>query len=989
MLRVSNRRFYSDLAHKYSSSVLLPKTSFPKRSNLEKVQQDLIPRSSQQLYKEQLNSKPLNNDSDLFIIHDGPPYANGDLHLGHALNKILKDVINRYNLLNGKQIYYKPGWDCHGLPIELKALEKISKKMKKDSSTVLSVGEIRKLAREHANSTITSQLEGFKSLGIMTDFEHNYKTLNHSFEINQLKVFQGLLKRGLIKRQKKPVYWGCQTHTALAEGELEYNDNHKSITLHLKFPIIKPSVQLSAILAENSIKDVKALIWTSTPWTIPSNKAISINTEFEYVILKNTKVEDEFVIVANELSSTVLSLNPDFESTNIVVPGSALISSQYTNPLIENSTFPIIHGDHVTSTAGTGLVHTAPGHGNDDYFVCLANGIDVYSPVDQFGKYTDQLPEGVFQHLKGLFVLGKGTEEILKILGGSGMVYYRDDNYIHSYPYDWRSKKPIIIRATPQWFTNVGEIKEASLKALEDVEFIPARGKNRLSAFIKNRNEWCISRQRSWGVPIPALYGRNDENHVIMDEESVEFIIAKIDELGTDAWFEEEEDIERWLPARYAGQGKDLVKGKDTMDVWFDSGSSWNEIREFLEENQITNRSTYADVYLEGSDQHRGWFQSSLLTKVGITPATVPAVAPYKKIVTHGFTLDEKGFKMSKSLGNTLTPETIIKGQGKALPGVGVDGLRMWVAQSDYTNDMSMGPNVLKHVGDALKKLRITFTFLLGNLNDLRSAEDLVKFEELNKIDQFALSRLAQVNEEVLAHYEQYNFNRVLKTLTNHLNIELSAIYFDIVKDRLYTDGVDSRSRRAAQTVLYHIFQTYLSLLSPIIPVMTQEVWDFTPKWIVKGQSNAILNGVYVDELAKFQNVGLEADFAKVWELRDQITTLIEKGRKEEKTIKNSLETEVYISFANPESSELSQTLTSLESELSDYYLVSKLHLNKPLDPSSAKFHYSNKVAVAGEFVNISIVNATNCKCPRCWRYSSISEEALCKRCDDVVVHEH
>lgn len=986
-MRLSSRRLYSDLAHKYSKTVLLPKTSFPKRSNLEKVQKDLIPRSSQQLYQEQLQSKPLNNDSDLFILHDGPPYANGDLHLGHALNKILKDVINRYNLLQGKQIYYKPGWDCHGLPIELKALEKISKKMKKDSSTVLSVGEIRKLAREHANTTIKSQLEGFKSLAILTDFEDNYKTLNHQFEINQLKVFQALLKRGLIKRQKKPVYWGCQTHTALAEGELEYNDNHKSITLHLKFPIVKPSSELAQLLKSNGIEQLSALIWTSTPWTIPSNKAISINSNFEYVILKST-VTGEHIIVSHELQTTVLSLNPEFESTNIIVPGIALVSSQYTNPLIADSLFPIIHGEHVTNTAGTGLVHTAPGHGNDDYFVCLGNDIDVYSPVDQFGKYTDDLPVGVFQDkLKGLFVLGKGTEEILKILGDSGMVYSRDDNYIHSYPYDWRSKKPIIIRATPQWFTNVGEIKESSLKALEEVEFIPERGRNRLSAFIKNRNEWCISRQRSWGVPIPAIYARDDENRVIMDEESVEFIIQRIEELGTDAWFEEESDIERWLPAKYAGQGKDLIKGKDTMDVWFDSGSSWNEIREFLETHQITNRKTLADVYLEGSDQHRGWFQSSLLTKVGSTPVDILAKAPYGKIVTHGFTLDERGFKMSKSLGNTLTPDVVIKGQGKALPGVGVDGLRMWVAQSDYTNDMSIGPNVLKHVGDALKKLRITFTFLLGNLNDLqKGSADLVKYEDLNKIDQFALSRLAQVNEEVLSHYEQYNFNRVLKTLTNHLNIELSAIYFDIVKDRLYTDAIDSRSRRAAQTVLYHILQTYLSLLSPIIPAMTQEVWDFSPEWITNKKTNAILNGVV--DLETFKNPSLETAFGNVWKLREEITMLIERGRKEDKTIKNSLETEVYISLN--EGSELFSVLKSLESELNDYYLVSKLHLNKPV-PQAVNYNYQNQtpIVIDGQSLTISIVNATDAKCPRCWRYASVSEEELCRRCDDVISHDH
>ncbi|KAH3678438.1 hypothetical protein WICMUC_001455 [Wickerhamomyces mucosus] len=971
------KRFYADIAHRYSQTLLLPKTSFPKRSNLEKVQNDLIPRSSQLLYKEQLHSKPLSSESDLFVLHDGPPYANGDLHLGHALNKILKDIINRYNLLLGKQIYYKPGWDCHGLPIELKALEKITKSLKKDSSIILSVQEIRKLAREHALTTIESQMKGFQDLAILTDFQDNYKTLNHEFEVNQLKIFQELLKKKLIKRQKKPVYWGCQNHTALAESELEYNDNHKSFAAHLKFPIITPSSELKSILEENNVNLLQALIWTSTPWTIPSNRAISINENYSYTILKSV-TGNEHLLVASDLSSKVLDLNDSYELVEINIPGTAIVGSSYCNPVISNSSFPIIHGDHVTNSAGTGLVHTAPGHGNDDYFVCLANGIEVISPVDQFGKYTDELPEGEFKELIGLFVLTKGTQKILEILSRYNMIFNLDKNYIHSYPYDWRSKKPVIIRATPQWFTDVGEIKSKTSSALEDVEFIPERGRNRLLSFIKNRNEWCISRQRSWGVPIPAIYSKKDENKVIMDTESVGFIINKIEELGTDAWFDEtESDIERWLPPKYEGQSEEWIKGKDTMDVWFDSGSSWMEIQKFFDKYGI-KREVIADVYLEGSDQHRGWFQSSVLTKVASSEEAEPK-APYKKIVTHGFTLDEKGFKMSKSLGNTLTPNAIIKGNEK-FKGVGVDGLRLWVAQSDYTSDMSIGPNVLKHVGDALKKLRITFSFLLGNLNDI-GKEELVPYDKLSKIDKLALARLHKVNKEVLYHYSEFNFNRVLKTLTNHVNIELSAIYFDVVKDRLYTDSENSVSRRSAQTVLFEIFKTYLSLLSPILPVLTQEVWDHTLPWIQGGKSNAILNGI--QDLSRFENDDIEQDFEKIWKIKDEITLLIERGRKYDKSIKNSLETEVYITI--DESSHLWNVLRSVKTELKDYYLVSDVHLNKEI-PTDVKYNYSNQnISIYETDLKVSVVNSSHSKCPRCWKYTSVDEETLCTRCDEVL----
>lgn len=962
--------------HRYAQTLRLPTTAFPKRSSHEKALADLIPRSSQLLYKHQYNTRETTND--IFILHDGPPYANGPLHLGHALNKVLKDIIVRYNVLKGRKVYYQPGWDCHGLPIELKALEKYKKLHKDAKNSTLDVKQVRAIARDHATTTITEQLNKFKELAILTDFNNVYKTLDHKFEVSQLKTFHKMMQKNLIKRQKKPVYWGCETVTALAESELEYNDQHRSTAAYVKFPLITPSSNLAAILQKNGIEKTKLLIWTSTPWTIPSNRAICINEQFSYTVISSPS---ENLIVSTELAEKICSLSQGYTVQGIHIPGHALVGSHYTNTRTAKSSFPVLHGDHVTEGAGTGLVHTAPGHGNDDYFTCLDNGIDAFSPVDQFGKYTEELPGG-YECLQGMKVLGDGTKNVLSLMEESGMLYALDRNYIHSYPYDWRSKKPVIIRATPQWFANVGEIKTNAMDALHQVKFVPEKGHTRLASFIKNRNEWCISRQRSWGVPIPALYSKTDEKIVLMDEESVTHIIKTIDEFGVEAWFEEESDVERWLPPSHKGQGKDFYKGKDTMDVWFDSGSSWNLIDQYCKENGLT-RDVLSDVYLEGSDQHRGWFQSSILTKIATSDEDHPR-APYKTIITHGFTLDEKENKMSKSLGNVLAPDHVILGGGKGsqkIPGIGVDGLRLWVAQADYTNDMTIGPIVLKHAGDALKKLRLTFSFLLGNIDEHLTPQSLVPHDQLCKVDQYALSKLYTMQSEVLALYEEYNYSRAFKVFSNHLNVEASAIYFDAVKDRLYADSVDSMSRLSAQTVLVEFLKVYSTLLSPLLPLITQEVWDFTPKWIKNEQPHPLTYGI-VEYEPQCRNKQLEEDFAKLFEIKGKVLLLQEHGRKNEKTIKNSLENDIFISV-NPQA-ELFKLVNSMKSELAELFRVSAVHVNDQT-PSEYEYRYDDELSVDGTSVQISVLPAHGAKCPRCWNYTAQDKESLCIRCEEVV----
>lgn len=944
----------------YSSTLQLPKTKFGPKVPSGAKREELIKICSENLYQEQLN-----RDSEPFILHDGPPYANGDLHLGHALNKITKDMINRFeSLYNGKKVIFQPGWDCHGLPIEMKALDKLNMQ-------TLTPAAIRRTCRELATSMIDKQRLQFKQFAIMTDFDNPYITMNHDYEIAQLRIFTKLLENGLLSRQLKPVWWGPETFTALAEAELEYKPDHKSVAVYLKFPL-----QDSSLLEELIGKKAKLnlLIWTSTPWTIPANKAICIHSDVDYTILTNS---EEYLIVADSLAEKVLNLSPDFSKLDITFEGKILLNYKYFNPAAKDDLLhPILHGDHVTTTVGTGLVHTAPAHGMDDYHIGKNHGLVIESAVNNDSKYISNLSSG-FQSLADMKVTKASTiTKILEILTENGMVYHVNSRFKHSYPYDWRSKTPVIQRATPQWFINVEKIKDVAIEALKDVQFTPESGKNRLPLFIQNRNEWCISRQRSWGVPLPIIYNKQTDEP-IEDLQTVKYIVEKINEFGTDEWFESEEDVSRWLPKEYANRGLEFFKGKDTMDVWFDSGTSWATIPEFKD------KSPLADVYLEGSDQHRGWFQSSLLNKIvssGTNGHDFKPIAPFKKIITHGFTLDKQNNKMSKSRGNVVSPTHVMEGGGKPLlPAMGTDGLRLWVASSDYTSDVNVTPEVLSRVFENFKKLRVTFKYILGNLNDYEFSNPIA-YEDLNRLDKYTLSKLYKLQQKCLEHYQAYSFSRVINEINNNMSTELSALYFDISKDCLYTDKANSHRRRSIQTVLNQVLRTYIGLLAPIQPIMTQEVWQFYQELTGETHKSPFsVNFEYYQLPENYNNTEIEREFDIIWTIRDSIYSTVANDLHD--SVKNKLELQINLNITGNKAHELQ----SHQKFLDDYFLVSKVSINEKLQSKLI----TQSITYKDTSIEIEIGKSSDSKCPRCWKYTAPSEEELCSKCNYALSETH
>lgn len=858
-------RSYSEKTS-YGKTLNLPKSGFPARSKLADtaVYMDMV---GEKLYKWQADNLP---NSSKKIFHDGPPYANGDLHLGHAMNKILKDIVNRFNVISGHKVNYRPGWDCHGLPIELKALEIATKKHGRDRVRGYSIKQKRELAKQLATSMVQRQKESFKEYAIMADWDDIYETLTPDYVIRQLNVFKQMFDRGLISRQEKPVYWSIAAGTALAEAELEYKD-HTSQAITIRYPF-SPSDRFEKYLLDTLgflPRDLCLPIWTTTPWTLPANRAISVNPKLNYTIVKYEAGH----LVSIDADQDALQRKFDdvkMEKLPISFPGEYLIGSRYTCLLRGGTTqYPVLGASYVTATTGTGLVHNAPGHGHEDYLICKENGIQPYSPVDGDGLYTSDLPESL-RFLTGLRARKEGQEKII-ILCEEKNAIIRLETVQHSIQYDSRSRTPIIVRATPQFFADVDSIKQHALESLDLVKFYPAAGRGRLEAFVKMRQEWCISRQRAWGVPIPVLYHKQS-GEALITSESIDHIIKVIQNYGSEGiekWFEEQEDIGEWLPQGLQSHGQDYIKGTETMDVWFDSGTSWTML-----DNQCDD-SAPADYYLEGSDQHRGWFQSSLLTKIAVSNKPV---APFKCIITHGFTLDEKGQKMSKSLGNVVTPREVMNGLSSQ-PGkgrIGVDGLRFWVAQSDYSGDVKLSPVGVQLVATSISKLRVTYKFLLGNLTDYNG--EPVVYSELYSVDKWMLSTLKGLVDQIQQFYNDFAYNKIIQALLFHMNTCVSALYFDVVKDRLYADAADGTSRKGVQFVLSQILKTYITILAPITPVLSQEVWHHAPEYIT-GEFDSPFKAGWPQLPQQWLSETLEQDFEAFSKIRHAVNVAAQEGR--------------------------------------------------------------------------------------------------------------
>lgn len=913
----------------YKDTLLMPKTDFPMRGGLPTKE----PQVQAQWDEMDINKLVLERTKDRphYLLHDGPPYANGDIHIGHALNKVIKDMINRQKSMSGFHVPYIPGWDTHGLPIE-QALTNKGVKRKE-----MSVAEFRELCEKYAYEQIENQKSQFRRLGVRGDWANPYITLKPEFEARQIEVFGKMAEKGYIYKGLKPVYWSPSSESALAEAEIEYKDV-ESYSIYVAFGIKDSKGVVPA--------DAKFVIWTTTPWTIPANLGISVNPEFTYVVVETNGSK---YIVAKDLLEK-LSATFGWEDVQIVqeVQGEQLDMIVAEHPIYKRDSLVMV-GDHVTADAGTGCVHTAPGHGEDDYQIGKRYGLDILSPVDNGGCYTNEAPgfEGLFYEKANPVVIEKLKEE-------NALLHV--SKFTHSYPHDWRTKKPVIYRATPQWFASVEMFRNELLDAVKATEFTPAWGETRLYNMIRDRGDWVISRQRAWGVPIPIFYAE-DETPIITPE-TIAHISKLFREHGSNIWFQREaKDL---LPEGFTHEGSPngkFTKENDIMDVWFDSGSSHQGV---LVERGLKYP---ADLYLEGSDQHRGWFNSSLITSVAIN-----GHAPYKGLLTHGFVLDGEGRKMSKSLGNTIDPI-------KVMNQYGADIIRMWVASVDYTGDVRISMDMLKQVSETYRKVRNTLRFLHGNVTDFNETTDRVAYEELREMDQYMYMRLQDVVKTIREAYDRYDFSTVYTTVNNFVAIELSSFYLDIAKDVVYIEGTDNKDRRAMQTVMYDTLMALVKLLTPIIPHTTEELWSYI-EFDGKPQSVQLTDFPEVVEQANFAE--LRTKWVKVIAVRNEVLKALEEARNA-KTIGKSLEAKISV-YADSETVEL---LNDANIDFAQLSIVSQFVIAGSKENAPAEALVLDKTALVVE-------KADGEKCERCWTISetvgaSENHPTLCKRCADVV----
>lgn len=967
-----------DDASPYSSTVNLPKTTFEQRANATKREPQLQAFWADQKVYERLSR---DNPGDTFVLHDGPPFANGPLHCGHALNKILKDFINKHALLRGRRAVFVPGWDTHGLPIELKVLQSIKSKERKNLTPL----DLRKRARQFAQETIENHIVGMKRFGVWGDWDNPYITFLPEYEAAQIEVFGRMFDAGFVFRGKKPVHWSPSSRTALAEAELEYPESHTSRSCYCAFPAT--SVPSSA---PESVRDASAApgglavsIWTTTPWTLPANRAIAVNNRLEYALVKglHPKRPDLVVVVAKDLVASVASKfgTEDSVSEIAVVKGADLLGIEYIHPVEEGRTCRVVEGgDYITTESGTGLVHTAPGHGQEDYQTGLREGLELSSPVDDAGKFTQEAANGRFT---GLPVLGEGNTAVIEAVDESGLLML-EEAYAHKYPYDWRTKKPTIFRATEQWFISIEGFRGDVLEAIEGVEWFPASGIKRIRGMVEGRGDWCISRQRSWGVPIPVFYD-DDTGETLMSSEIVQHVAGIVRERGTDAWWELEAD--ELLPEHF--RGRNLRKGRDTMDVWFDSGSSWAAVA-----RQRPELTYPVDIYLEGSDQHRGWFQSSMLTSIATEKQ-----APYKKVLTHGFVLDEKGVKMSKSIGNVIDPLNVINGGNnkKTDPAYGSDVLRLWVASVDYSADIMIGPSILKQVADVYKKLRNTVRYMVGNISDYDPSMHAVPYEKLPALDKYILYRMSELCDEVDVAYDTFSFFKLYQALQKFAVVDLSNFYLDIAKDRLYIPEVNAFRRRSCQTVLAILLENYTRAFAPLMPHTAEDLWQSLPYRPVS-QNAAFAKGESV-----FQNGWLERrtewaqadetiirNWLVVLDLRDAVNKVLQAARVA-KTLGAPMEASVKVFAHRPEDMEALRALSVCENDVDSLeraLIVSKVEVVDSAEEIVGCDHVNTEEAEDCERFVVGMKRCDAPKCERCWHYdetvgTGAAHPALCARC--------
>ncbi|MBR0589919.1 isoleucine--tRNA ligase [Bacillus pumilus] len=873
----------------YKDTLLMPKTEFPMRGNLPnkepEIQEEWAEQDIYQMVLERTKGRPT------FILHDGPPYANGDIHMGHALNKILKDFIVRFKSMNGFHAPYVPGWDTHGLPIET-ALTKNKKVKRKEMSTA----EFRKLCEEYAWKQIEGQRNQFKRLGVRADWDNPYVTLKPEYEAQQILVFGEMAKRGYIYKGLKPVNWSPSSESALAEAEIEYKDK-RSPSIYVSF-----KVKDGKGVLENG---EQFIIWTTTPWTLPANLGICVHPNLEYSVLQ---VGAERYVVASELVEQVAK-TLGFEEYEVVktLKGKELDNVVAEHPIYGRDSLVML-GDHVTTDAGTGCVHTAPGHGEDDFIVSMKYGLDVLCPVDEKGVMTEEAPG-----FEGLFYedANKAITEQLEAKGALKKL----DFITHSYPHDWRTKKPTIYRATAQWFASIKDFREALLDNIKETKWVPAWGETRLFNMVRDRGDWCISRQRVWGVPIPVFYAENGEP--IITDETIQHVSQLFREHGSNIWFEKE--AKELLPEGFTHPGSpngEFTKEQDIMDVWFDSGSSHQAV---LEERDDLVRP--ADLYLEGSDQYRGWFNSSLSTAVAVT-----GKAPYKGVLSHGFTLDKEGRKMSKSLGNTIDPTKVAKQLGAEI-------LRLWVSSVNYQADHPVSDDILKQVAEVYRKIRNTFRFLHGNLFDFDPAVHAVPVEELREVDQYILIKLNKLIDKVKKAYDDYEFAVVYHAIHNFCTIELSSFYLDFAKDVVYIEHADHPDRRSMQTVFYETLMALVKLTAPILPHTADELWSHLS--FVEEPSVQLTD--MPEGVAVSQAEATEAKFDRFMEVRDDVLKALEIARNE-KVIGRSLEASVTL-YATEEVKNL---LASIKEDVKQLFIISELTVEDEQNADTSAPEYTS-----------------------------------------------